>query len=168
MKTARNFVVGIFLGLSMVPGSANEYQSIVHRNAFGLISPSPISSIAQPAPVGDIKLTGIVTLPKPKAFFIFLPPNSAQPQFLSLAEGESIEMVEVITISIEKTEVLLRNGPHEMIVRFDKPSSFDATEPGRPEPGFQQPTDPSVVSYSARHQGQAGWGIGQRRPEHSR
>jgi hypothetical protein len=124
MKTANGKIhglVAIFLaaGLTIAWGDADpaRYGSIVDRNPFGLKPPPPPPDpssqvpVAPPPPLATVELTGITSILSSKRACLEIIPGPGK-QMLKpiLAEGEKVESVEVVTIDMEKNQVVVRNG----------------------------------------------------------
>src|SRR5689334_668595 len=97
-------------------GPAAWSTEIVRRNPFGLVDPpanpvTPLPPPPPPAPLATVELTGLTSLlARKRALFEIIPGPGKQLIRAILAEGERVETVEVITIDIDRSEVLIRNG----------------------------------------------------------
>jgi hypothetical protein len=95
----------------------NPYDSIVDRNPFGLKPPPPPDPDAgkppppPPAPLATVEVTGITSILSSKRALLEIVPGPGKPMLKPiLAEGERIESVEVVSINVEKNEVVVKNG----------------------------------------------------------
>jgi hypothetical protein len=104
-------------------GSTNEspYQVIIARNPFRLRPPpAPEAQDIPIPPAVDLKLTGVAFLPPDKrAFFRILECNQTIPKYLSLAEGEKAEGLEVLAINVETARVKIRLNGEIQLVSFE-------------------------------------------------
>jgi hypothetical protein len=98
----------------------SRFSEIVDRNPFRLKDPPPPVSTEQqvplppPAPLATVDLTGITgpgILPT-KTVLLEIIPGPGKPMIKPppLKEGEKIETVEVVSIDVEKNEVIIKNG----------------------------------------------------------
>lgn len=137
---------------------ANPYGSIVDRNPFGLKPPPPPDPDAgkppppPPAPLATVELTGITSILSSKRALLEIVPGPGKPMLKPiLAEGERIESVEVVSINVEKNEVVLKNGNTTTNLTFKVAKAGAATPPpAGAVPGaipaaaaVPQPTQPS-------------------------
>ncbi len=143
-----------------------RFQSIVDRNPFGLQPlPPPVTkeNVPPPPPVqlATIKLTGITSmLAIRKACLEIIPaPGKAMLKPI-LSEGEKIDSVEVLTIDVERNQVLVRNGPVTTNLTFEVAKSTPVAPvgagpgPGVP-PGGSVGVAPPVHPSPATHPGPA-------------
>ena len=122
MKPSNGRVVGLLGALALV-GSAtfafadarpNPYDPIVARNPFGLRPPPPpVEQAPPPAPVvplATVELTGVMNIGHKKAL-LEISPGPGKPVLKPvLAEGERLESIEVVSIDVEKNQVLIKNS----------------------------------------------------------
>lgn len=95
----------------------NPYESIVERNPFGLKPPPPPappedpSAKAPPAPPATVEVTGITSILSSKRALLEIVPGPGKPMIKPiLSEGERVDSIEVISINVEKNEVVVKNG----------------------------------------------------------
>jgi len=95
----------------------NPYDPIVERNPFGLKPPpppeDPSSKIppAPPAPPATVELTGITTILSSKKALLEIIPGPGKPMIRRIAvEGERFDSIEVVSIDVDKNEVVVKNG----------------------------------------------------------
>jgi hypothetical protein len=102
---------------SWADADPSHYNSIVDRNPFGLkpppppVDPNTLAPVAPPPPLATVELTGITSILSRKLACLEIIPGPGK-QMLKpiLAEGEKVESVEVVTIDIDKNQVVVRNG----------------------------------------------------------
>jgi hypothetical protein len=120
----------------------NPYETIVDRNPFGLKPPppppDPTVNAPPPAPLATVELTGITGfLSGKKRALLEITPGPGKPvQRPILAEGERVESVEVVSINVEKNEVVVKNGSLTTNLSFKVTKTAVASVPP-PGPGFQ-------------------------------
>jgi hypothetical protein len=153
--------------LLAIPARANEsvapeqtYRTIIERNPFGLRPPPPpavITNKLPEAPKSDLKLTGITSLGKKKAWFRSegTPQRGKQPaegaELFSLGEDEKKDGLEVLEIS--KTGVRVRNGGIETLMTFATHGVAPPPVAAAPAPGATAPPGagaiprPGVATY---------------------
>lgn len=132
---------------------ANPYSSIVERNPFGLKPPPPPDPDAgkppppPPAPLATVELTGITSILSSKRALLEIVPGPGKPMLKPiLAEGERVESVEVVSINVEKNEVVLKNGNITTNLTFKvAKASGAASPPGAAVPGAVPPAHPVAV-----------------------
>lgn len=94
---------------------SNPYESIVDRNPFGLRPPPPPPDTTAPpppsAPLATVELTGITSLFQKNRALLEITPGPGKPMLKPiLSAGERIESIEVVSINVEKNEVVIKNG----------------------------------------------------------
>jgi hypothetical protein len=116
----------------------DKYQTIVDRNAFGLLPPPPPPDLSQTTspPPANIKLTGFATLSGvTRAFFEIKGKEAKDTQFTSLPEGQRDGILEVLKISQDDGEVRIRNSGVDMVISM----KTNGNKPGGPAPGGMPP-----------------------------
>ena len=115
LATASMLVSGA--GNSRADTKANPYEAIVERNPFGLKPPPPPappedpSTKAPPAPPATVEVTGITSILSSKRALLEIIPGPGKPMIKPiLSEGERVDSVEVVSINVEKNEVVVKNG----------------------------------------------------------
>lgn len=94
----------------------NPFDGIVERNPFGLKPPlppvtEPAVPQAPPPPRATVEVTGITDILSSKRALLEIIPGPGKPVMRRIAlEGDRFESVEVVSINLEKNEVVLRNG----------------------------------------------------------
>lgn len=151
--------------LSMATGQAlpdetvsteNAYRAIIDRNPFNLKPPPPPPAAAAPEPAktGELKLTGITSFGRRKAFFMLSDPKGgpqAQPEYYSLAVDEKRDNLEVIAIDEVAKTVRVRYDGGEMLMTFAThgvaaPAATTAPAPGATKPpGFPAGATPATT-----------------------
>ena len=101
---------------AMAGVSVNPYEWILERNPFGL-RPPPVAveqtaaPVVPPAPLATVEVAGIVTVLSSPRVLLEIVPGPGKPMLKPvLGVGERVDTVEVVSISIERGEVVLRNG----------------------------------------------------------
>lgn len=96
---------------------ANPYEAIVERNPFGLKPPPPPAPPEDPsakvpaAPLATVEVTGITSILSSKRALLEIVPGPGKPMLKPiLSEGERMDSIEVISINVEKNEVVVKNG----------------------------------------------------------
>ena len=129
----------------------NPYETIVERNPFGLKPPPPPADltasvpVTPPTPPATVVLTGITSILSGPRALLEIVPGPGKPMIKPiLREGERVESVEVVSINVEKNEVVIRNGTLVTNLTFKVASSTPgpATPPGALPPvlpGMPQP-----------------------------
>jgi len=109
------FCLGTPFG-TMAGVNVNPYEWIVERNPFSLRSPpsavvQPPEPPLPPAPLATVEVAGIVTVLSSPRALLEIVPGPGKPMLKPvLGVGERVDTVEVVSISIERGEVVLRNG----------------------------------------------------------
>lgn len=166
MKRTRLMAVWLTGGLMLLPAARavvsgdNPYRSIVERNPFGLLPPTP------PAPPPDtnpppsnIKLTGITTILGIKNALLMAqePGPGGKSQSYILTEGQREGQIEVLTIDNVTGSVKVSNAGTVSTLTFDKdgmkapvvpvaPISTPGGVPTAFRPGMPVPPAPASVS----------------------
>jgi hypothetical protein len=100
----------------------NAYRAIIDRNPFNLkapADPAPVTPAAEPAKKGELKLTGITSFGRRKAYFMFLDQKSGQqPEYYALGVDEKKDNLEVVDINDISKEVRVRYDGGEMLMTF--------------------------------------------------
>jgi len=97
-------------------GKGNPYESIVERNPFSLKPPPPpappdTGPPAPPPPLATVELTGVTSIfSKKKALVEIVPGPGKPPMKLTLDEGERVDAIEVVSIDVDKAEVVINNA----------------------------------------------------------
>lgn len=96
--------------------SSNPYEWIVERNPFALRAPAPVDNepvmpVIPPPALAAVELTGITSVLATPRALLEIVPGPGKPMLKPvLGVGERVDLVEVISINVEKGEVVLRNG----------------------------------------------------------
>lgn len=94
----------------------NPYEWIVERNPFSLkpqlaTVEQPLAPVAPPAPLATVEVAGITSILSSLRALLEIVPGPGKPMLKPiLGVGERVDTVEVVSISIERGEVVLRNG----------------------------------------------------------
>jgi hypothetical protein len=142
----------------------NPYDSIVDRNPFGLKPPPPPDPDAgkppppPPAPLAAVELTGITSILSSKRALLEIVPGPGKPMLKPiLAEGERVESVEVVSINVDKNEVVIKNGTVTTNLTF---KVAKASAPAPPSAGGVPPAahpaavpQPAQTSYNQNYGG---------------
>jgi hypothetical protein len=170
MKSARKSVVLVLvlLALGATLSRANEdtksnpYESIVARNPFQLREPPPPpdpNELAKtpPPPLATVEVTGVLNmLSKKKAFLEIVPGPGKPSDKRTLEEGDRVDMVEVLFIDVENSEVRINNGGVITNIALKSPAkapagpagSVPGVQPGFPPPVFPPNTSAGIVPPS--------------------
>jgi hypothetical protein len=142
--------------IALAWADSSRYSEIVVRNPFRLKEPVPPSeAVVQPpppvsSPRATVELTGITgpgILPTPRALLEIIPAPGKPMVKPVLKEGESIESVEVISIDVEKSNVVIRNGGIITNLTFRIARAAPVAQigtPGLPAPLFNSPVAPQA------------------------
>ncbi len=101
---------------AMAGVNVNPYEWIVERNPFGLRPPpsavvQPPEAPLPPAPLATVEVTGITSILSSPRVLLEIVPGPGKPMLKPiLGVGERVDAVEIVSISIERGEVVLRNG----------------------------------------------------------
>lgn len=117
---------------------SNPYESIVDRNPFGLRPPPPPASNEPPpppsAPPATVELTGITSLFQKNRALLEITPGPGKPMLKPiLSAGERIESVEVVSINVEKNEVVIKIG--STVTNLSLKVAKSGGAPAAPVPG---------------------------------
>lgn len=117
---ALGLVTVVYCGEGVRPATAgvsrNPYEWIAERNPFGLRAPAPVDDTPvlppiPPPPLATVELTGITSVLATPRALLEIVPGPGKPMLKPiLGMGERVDLVEVISINVEKGEVVLRNG----------------------------------------------------------
>lgn len=94
----------------------NPYEWIVERNPFALrpppvVDPTPVAPVVPAPPLATVEVTGITSILSTPRALLEIVPGPGKPMLKPiLGVGERVDAVEVISISMEKGLVMLRNG----------------------------------------------------------
>ena len=155
-------------GQAAVQGDAktNPYDLIVERNPFGLKPPPPPpdpneAPKAPPPPLATVELTGITSILSSKRALFEIVPGPGKPMIKPiLSEGERVESIEVVSINVEKNEVVVKNGGTVTNLTFkvakSTPSSPTGAVPPPVIPGLPPPAQTSLNNQNQQNQGGGG------------
>ena len=119
----------------------SRFSDIVDRNPFRLKDPPQPTEMTNtapppvPIPLATVKLTGITgagILGTPRALLEIIPGPGKQMLKPVLSEGEKVESVEVVSISVDKNEVVVKNGTLVTNLTFEIAKSTPTPTPGTP------------------------------------
>jgi hypothetical protein len=120
----------------------NPYEAIAERNPFGLKDPPPPpppednTPKPPPAPLATVELTGITSILSSKRALLEIIPGPGKPMLKPiLSEGERVESVEVVSINVEKNEVVIKNGSVTTNLTF-KVAKSTPVPAAPPQPGL--------------------------------
>jgi hypothetical protein len=144
----------------------DRYSGIVTRNPFGLKPPPPPppppdpDANRPPLQLADVTLTGMTSIFANKRALLEIIPAPGKPAIkATLAEGERIESVELVTIDLDKNEVTIKNGTVLTNITF-KIAKSGPTTPAPPPagvavPGFNppKPPPPQAAAYGVDQSG---------------
>jgi hypothetical protein len=130
----------IIAGISLAAGGnawaviPEKYQTILDRNAFGLVPAPEVKPQEAPPPPVNIKLTGFATIGGERRVYFTIPPKDPKDvqQYINLAEGQRDGTLEVISIAESEGEVRIRNGGTDMVLSLKK----DGFQPAKLAPGM--------------------------------
>jgi hypothetical protein len=129
----------------------NPYEVISDRNPFGLKPPpppiveAPAPPLTPPTPPATVEVTGITSILDNKRVLLEIVPGPGKPMIKPiLKEGERVESIEVVSINVEKNEVVIKNGNLVTNLTFKVAKATPAVAvPGPPVvPGFVPPPHP--------------------------
>jgi type II secretory pathway component PulC len=103
--------------------AANPYREIVERNAFGLrplvVEKVPVE-IELPAPPANIVLTGMAVFEGEKQVYLSVTKAGEKvTKYLSLAESEREEGVEVVQIDVRHDRVSIKYNGQPAVLTFE-------------------------------------------------
>ena len=149
----------------------NPYEPIVERNPFGLKPPppppNPEDNVPKPPPVplATVDLTGIINILGPPQALLEIVPGPGKPMIKPvLREGERLESIEVVSINIQKNEVIIKNGGTITNLTFKvakstpaaaappPPGGLPGMAPKPPVPGLPG-SQPTQTSYNNQGSG---------------
>ncbi len=125
MKRTRTVLFGFTASVMLASSGAealadakvNPYDAIVERNPFALKPPPPPappedpSSKLPPAPLATVEVTGITSILSSKKVLLEIVPGPGKPMLKPiLSEGERLDSIEVVSIDVDKNEVVIKNG----------------------------------------------------------
>ena len=92
-----------------------RYSFIIGRNPFSLttitarveISPPPV---VPPPPLATVELTGVISIPFPRALLEILPGPGKPLIKPILTEGQKVESIELVSIDIDRGQVTIKNS----------------------------------------------------------
>ncbi len=157
---AQRILIGVFCGMVSMAATmdcraaANEnpYQAIMDRNPFRLKPkpPATVSPIPSPPPI-EVCLTGMYRLRGKKGVVLRIVDKSTGPNGdlpPPLREGDVHGRVEIVSIQVEKSAVIVRIDGKEQTLTFEKnpPKSAAAA----PLPPRSAPTAAVTQRFSAR------------------
>lgn len=137
-KTLTVAGASVLLGGTVGAVIPEKYQTILDRNAFGLLPPPPppaeTNNLA--APPANLKVTGFATIGGERRVFFTIPPKDPKEvqQYLSFTEGQREGSIEVLSISETEGEVRIKNGTIESVLSLKK----DGFAPAKLPPGANQ------------------------------
>lgn len=150
---------------------SNPYESIVDRNPFGLRPPPPPPDTTAPpppsAPPATVELTGITSLFQKNRALLEITPGPGKPVLKPiLSAGERVESVEVVSINVEKNEVVIKIGSTVTNLSLKVAKTGGAASPPfvggiAPPPGINpafQPPQPQAFTPNNAFQNNAGRG----------
>ena len=127
----------------------HPYKSIVDRNSFGLLPPTPPQPVNVPPPPSNVKLTGISTLFGVKKAMLMVQDSSGPgktDKSVILPEGQKEDQIEVISIDEKAGIVKIKNAGVVSDLSFEangvKLPSLPTAAAARP--GNAIPAPPSV------------------------
>lgn len=109
----------------------NPYETIVDRNPFALRPPPPPASNEPPppptTPPATVEVTGMTSVSRTPKVLLEITPGPGKPVVRRiLSEGEREDTVEVVSINVEKNEVVLRSSGVLTNLSLKKPSAVAA------------------------------------------
>ncbi len=166
LATASMLVSGA--GNSRADTKANPYEAIVERNPFGLKPPPPPappedpSTKAPPAPPATVEVTGITSILSSKRALLEIIPGPGKPMIKPiLSEGERVDSVEVVSINVEKNEVVVKNGGviTNLTFKVVKSTPVSGVPGGVPPPVAPGSVPPPVSHTTYNNYGTGGRGV---------
>jgi hypothetical protein len=125
---------------TMAGVSVNPYEWILERNPFGLRPPPPpaepaTAPVIPPAPLATVEVAGITSILSSPRVLLEIVPGPGKPMLKPvLGVGERVDAVEVVSISVERGEVVLRNGNVTTNVPLRMAKAGLPSAPGGPTP----------------------------------
>jgi hypothetical protein len=153
--------VAALLGAGATPwakadAKANPYESIVVRNVFALKPPPdptpPPAPVLPPAPLAKVVLTGVLSMFGKRAALEITEQEAGKPGTVNkpiMREGERVGSIEVVSIDVEKSTVLIRNGGVETNLMFEVQKSLAGPPTPAPLPGA--PGAPINAGFNPPH-----------------
>ena len=150
--------VAALLGAGATPwakadAKANPYESIVVRNVFALKPPPdptpPPAPAPPPAPLAKVVLTGVLSMFGNRVALEITEQEAGKPGIVNkpiMREGERVGSIEVVSIDVEKSTVLIRNGGVETNLTFEVQKS--AAGPLTPAPLPGSPGAPITAGFN--------------------
>ena len=141
--------------------SVNPFACIVDGNPFRLKPepppvPEPLPPPAPPAPLATVEVTGITDILNSRRALLEIVPGPGKPMLKPiLGEGERVESVEVVSINVERGEVMVRNGTVLTNLTLKVAKAPAATPPTEKILAGQTQTQASSGTgggFSARHE----------------
>jgi len=109
-----------FFSVAVIPEAeaglkANPFEPIVQRNPFSLKPAPPAveppAPVAPPAPLAVVEVTGLLSILSSPRALLEIVPGPGKPMLKPiLGVGERVDAVEVVSINVERGEVVLKNG----------------------------------------------------------
>jgi len=136
------FCLGTPLG-SKAGMKSNPYEWILERNPFGLRPPPPAVKkppelVVPPAPLATVEVSGILSVLSSPRALLEIVPGPGKPMLKPiLGVGERVDAVEVVSINVERGEVMLRNGSVITNVPLRAAKAGLASAPNGPTPPAQ-------------------------------
>ncbi|HEU0010311.1 MAG TPA: hypothetical protein VFT34_10900 [Verrucomicrobiae bacterium] len=130
---------------------SNPYESIAARNPFQLNPPPPPpdpNEVAKPPPppLATVEVAGVMNMLSKKKVLLEIVPGPGKPPLKpTLEEGERVEMVEVLFIDVENSEVKINNGGVITNIALRTPTKAPVG-PAGPLPGVQPGFPPPVLA----------------------
>jgi hypothetical protein len=119
----RWLVVCALLAAVVAAQAANPYREIVERNAFGLrplVEEKAPGDIELPAPPANIVLTGMAVFEGEKqAYLSVTKAGEKVTKYLSLAESEREEGIEVVEIDVKRERVSIKYNGQPAVLTFE-------------------------------------------------
>jgi hypothetical protein len=153
--------VAALLGAGATPwakadAKANPYESIVVRNVFALKPPPdptpPPAPVLPPAPLAKVVLTGVLSMFGKRAALEITEQEAGKPGTVNkpiMREGERVGSIEVVSIDVEKSTVLIRNGGVETNLMFEVQKAAAGAPTPAPLPGA--PGAPINAGFNPPH-----------------
>ena len=124
--------------------------------------------VAPPAPLATVELTGVTSIfSKKKALVEIVPGPGKQPMKLTLDEGERVDAIEIVSIDVDKAEIVVNNAGTvtNLSLKVVKATAAAAAPavpvipglPGMPAiPAAPPPIVPTMPTTSGGHFGSSG------------
>ena len=145
-------LITLLAGLSCAGADAkiNPYESIAERNPFHLKDPPPPPDPNEvpkgpPPVIPSVEVTGIFNMFHKKQAFLEIIPAPGKPVVrVTLSEGEKGEAIEVVSIDLEKNEVVLNNSG--IVTNVPLKTASKSTGPAPGIPGLLIPPGPNPAA----------------------